>query len=198
MANRDTQGGLRFLKHKFGLPCVPNAYRVKSDYATALFIGDPVVLTGAGGTDPISQSGGMRDVQKATVSTTITGVIVSIDPVASVSSPNIPTKTYIPASTGGIVYVIDDPDALFLIQEDSVGGNIASATAEGEFCDLVFNSGDTATGLSKVELDSSDAGTGDNVRIEYLYDAPDNVEGANADWVVSINEHTYRAVSTPI
>ena len=193
MDNKDTKGGLRLLggQNVHTMVC-----KVSSSYATALAAGDPVVLAGTAETDPRTGDRLIPTVEKAAVGSTISGVIVGIVGATAATAPAIPTNNYIPASTGGLVIVCDDPEALFVIQEDSDSENMEAADV-GEFCDLVFNAMDTTTGLSQVELDSSNAGTGDNVRIMGLYPAPDNAVGANADWIVKINEHTFKAVSTP-
>lgn len=194
MANKDTAGGLRLVRCRDG---GIKTYKVASNYGSAIFVGDAVVLTGTSSTDPRTGDNLIPNVQLATVSSTITGVVVGIVGSTVATAPSIPTLPYIAANTGGLILVCDDPDAVFAIQEDSVGGNIA-ATAVGEFCDLTFAAGSTTTGLAQNELDSSDAGTGDNVRIIGLHKSPDNEVGANADWLVVINEHTFKAVSTPV
>ena len=48
MANVDTPFGLRPIRHRNGAPYngAVNPYYLRSDYAVATFIGDPVVKTG--------------------------------------------------------------------------------------------------------------------------------------------------------
>lgn len=193
MANIDRPMGARPLNPL----CKARPYVVESSYGTALHVGDPVVISGTSAADPRDAATLLPAVNRASTSSTITGFIVGIAYASSnVTAPDIPTKNYIAASTGGVVMVADDPDELFVMQEDSDASNIA-ATDVGEFCDLVITDGNTTTGLSNCELDSSDAGTGDNVRIVRLHNAVNNEVGANADWVIQINEHTYKGVSTP-
>lgn len=104
-------------------------------------------------------------------------------------------KNYYPGSvniTQGkiIADVIDDPSQLFVIQadEDIVQGDI------GWNGDVTTGStGNTTTGVSTMELDSStitkDANT--NLKIVGLYNTPGNELGNYAVVVVKINEHLY-------
>ena len=162
-----------------------------SAHSGALYVGDPVVLSGTGST------AGIPGVVKASVSSTITGIFMGKVPTSGVTAPAIPTVSYIADGGSATIYVCDDPQAIFEIQEDSVGGNIA-ATALGEFCDVTFGAGNANTEMSGCILDSSDAATGDNVRLLSVVQRPDNVFGNTyCRFLVTINEHTYNAVQTP-
>ena len=64
------------------------------------------------------------------------------------------SKIYFPASTSAYGYVMDDPDMVYSIQEDSVGGAIAIANAGYSVANLVAGAGgSTSTGL--FELDAA-------------------------------------------
>lgn len=87
-------------------------------------------------------------------------------------------------------FVTDDPNQLFGIQEDSVGGAITAANAGYSNANLVSGSGSTSTALSGWQLQSSTAGVGNGtyqLRILGLLRAPDNLIGVNAKWVVRLN-----------
>lgn len=86
--------------------------------------------------------------------------------------------------------VIDDPNQLFIIQadEDVVQADI------GKNADVVVGTGNTTTGVSAMELDSSTvANTAAlNLKIVGFYDVPANEVGENnVVVVVKINEHLY-------
>jgi hypothetical protein len=159
-------------------------YHVKSDYATAVFVGDAVSLTGAADTN------GVGDVDICAAGEVITGVVVGIkiDPaVAATIHPG-----YIPASTGGYVYVSDDPNALFEVQEDSVGGAAGVVAVGNVFNHTVATAGDTTTGLSGHELDSSDVGTGTGwVIVEAVQRVDNEPANTSAKFIVKPNEHSY-------
>lgn len=181
MANGNSAQGLIPRRLRTGAPWdgPVRTYHVPVGNATALFIGDPVIITGTGSTD------GYPDVGIATAGATnrITGVVVGFRPTAPFS----PYK-YLPASTEGYVLVADAADILYEIQEDSVGGALA-VTNIGQNCDLIAGTGNTSTGLSGWMLDSSTAATGATLqtRIIELQHRADNDIGTNAKWLVAIN-----------
>lgn len=104
-------------------------------------------------------------------------------------------KNYYPGSvniTQGkiIADVIDDPNQLFTIQadEDVVQADI------GKNADVVVGSGNTVTGVSAMELDSSTVAktAALNLKIVGFYNVPANEVGQNnVVVVVKINEHLY-------
>ena len=85
--------------------------------------------------------------------------------------------------------VIDDPNQLFVVQADE---DIERADL-GKNADIVIGTGNTSTGVSANELDSSSINTTAalNVKIISLYDIPDNAFANFALVVVKINEHLY-------
>lgn len=188
MANADRPSGFTPVRYLSGLPYSGAVRRYKKEASTIIGIGDPVVLTGSA-----EATTAIPLVDRAAAgSGTITGVVVAIDPLRSDLS-----KQYLAAADTGYLLVADEPNLLFEIQEDSDSSNIA-ITDVGEGCDLIVGNADTDTGRSIVELNSSDAGTGDQVQIMELVQREDNELGANAKWLVRINEHTYNSVGTMI
>jgi hypothetical protein len=181
MANGNSAQGLIPRRLRNGNPWDGplRTYHVPSSNATALYVGDPVIISGTGSTN------GYPDCVAATAGATnrITGVVVGFVP----SAPFAPYK-YLPASTDGYVLVADDPNILFEIQEDSVGGALA-VTNIGQNCDLIAAAGSAYTGYSGWMLDSSTAATGATlqVRIIELQHRADNDIGTNAKWLVAIN-----------
>lgn len=193
MANNDTPFGLRPLRHRNGAAYngAANAYYVPSTYATALFIGDPVVKTGTSNTSAVNgmAAGTLPEINKATAGdgNSITGVVVGF----AVDPDNL-GKVYNPASTARVVYVCDDPDVVFEIQAD---GSIPAASVGLNAVLIYTNTGSTITGRSGAELDTtSDAPAADasnQLTIQRVIDRPDNAEGADYTKVeVKINAHT--------
>lgn len=152
-----------------------------SSDSTAAFVGDLVKLTGTGGTD-----GETPVVTQAAAGDAAVGVIVSFAPdFANESFDSI----YRTASTARKALVCFGTDVLYAMQEDSVGGSLAT-TAIGGNADVVVGSGDTVTGLSGMEIDSSSATTSTaQLRIHHVDRKPGNALGTNCVWVVSINEN---------
>ena len=195
MANNDTPLGLIPIKDKNGAPYngAVNEYYIPSTYATALFVGDPVIITGTSNTTEYLSNppGTLPEINKATAAggNYISGVIVGFNFLADDL-----TKTYNAASTERIAYVADDPDLVFEIQEDS-GGTALAATSVGLNADLVYtHSGSTTSGKSGAELDRSTANTTNTLQLKILrlINRVDNVIGDSAKWEVMINLHTQR------
>jgi hypothetical protein len=88
-----------------------------------------------------------------------------------------------------IADVIDDPNQLFIIQNDGT----SAVTDYGLNADIVVGTGSTTTGVSANVLDTSSIATTAalNLKIVGLWDTPNNSVGANAVVVVKINEHLY-------
>lgn len=167
-----------------------NPYYVPSTYGTALYVGDPVVKTGTANTSAFLgyEAGTLPEINKSTAGTgnASTGVIVgfSVD-------PNGLSNQYNPASTARIVWVLDDPNAEFEIQDD--GTATLAATDVGANFNMVFSTaGSTTTGQSGVQLAANSTATTSTLQLNLLRLAPisNNSLGVNAVWRVKLNNHT--------
>lgn len=187
MANTDAPFGLRPVKHLDGSPYngATTKYYVPSTDNTAIFIGDAVVLGSTA-----DAYGNPTVTAYASGGGNIIGVCVGVEPETADST------IYRAASTARFVYVADAPDLVCEIQEDSVGGAVAVGQVGNNF-DIAVTAGSTTTGLSAMELDSSDAsGTAAaQLRLIGLVQRPDNEVGTNAKWLVAINEHSYKSTT---
>lgn len=166
-------------------------YYIPDDYATALFIGDPVVVTGDDMDVNLDgyKAGELQVINRAADTGAITGVIVGFKLDKDVAD----TVLHNPANTERIALVCDDPSAEFEVQCDGT----LSGDDLGNNTNVIFtNAGNTATGLSGCELDISDVGTTSTLQCKILRvakaDRPDedNTIGANTNVVVRINNHT--------
>jgi hypothetical protein len=192
--NNDTPFGLRPVRYRDGSPYngAVNPYYVNSSYATALYVGDPVVKVAGGsnaavvGEFPI---GTLPEIEKATAGdgNAITGVIVGFAP-----DPDNLGRIYNPASTERVAYVCDDPNVMFEIQAD---GAIAAAQVGLNAVLIYTHSGSTITGRSGAELDTTsdvpDADASNQLTILRVVNRPDNYAAtAYTKVLVSINQHT--------
>lgn len=195
MPNADTPFGLIPIKNSPFVEIPKNYYYIPSSYATALFIGDPVVKTGTSNTAAVTTAGrlfnpgSLPEINKATAGdgNAITGVIIGF--LANPSNLNV---AYNPASTERIAIVADSPLQEFEIQEESAGSPLA-ATSVGLNANVVYaESGSTATGFSGAELDTTSPATTATFQLKILrlLDAPENAIGQHAKWRVRINNHT--------
>lgn len=197
MANVDAAFGLRPVSHRNGAPYngAVNPYYKPASYATAMFAGDPAIITGTANTAEVARPGvgnfipgTLPEINLAGVTGGISGIVVAFG-----ADPNALEQAFSPASTEAIVWLADDPDLLFEVQEDSVGGALA-VTDVGLNTNLVLGAGSTITNLSTWELDSSLAAVTATLqmRIERLVNRADNEIGNQAKWLVAINVHTAR------
>ena len=190
MANKNTPFGLMPIKKD----CGKNYYYIPAAYGTALFIGDPVIITGTSNTANVVAgqrefaAGSLPEINKATagdgnkVVGSIVGFLTNFDDTS---------KNYNPASTEAIAIVADNEDQIFLIQEETAGTALA-ATSVGLNANLVYaESGSTSTGFSGAELDTSTPATDATFQLKILrlHEAADNAIGQHATWEVKINNH---------
>ncbi len=182
MANANSARGLvpirSFAGSNFANPL--RRYSVPSTYATDLFIGDPVLKTGT------SDADGYSEVNSAASGGSITGVVVGFEDPASM------LLGYGKASTTRAVLVDDNPESLFLVQEDAVGGALALASV-GLNCDLISAAGSAYTKMSGWMLDTSTAATTATLQVKIVEFShrPDNTPAsANSKVIVKINKHT--------
>ena len=181
MANNDKAFGLRPLGNLSGTGAQKQyGYEIADNQAGAIFQGDLVTL---------------KD-----------GYILQFNPAAHTAAVGVfngcfyndPTTqkptfiNYYPGSInitqGKIVAdVLDDPSQMFILQNDGT----SAVTDYGKNADIVIGTGNTVTGLSANELDTSTIATTAalNLKIIGLWDVPNNEVGANAVVVVKINEH---------
>lgn len=189
MANPNSPYGLKPVRERDGSPYsgAANTYYVPSTDATALFIGDPVILAGSADT-----AGTAPTVTRATAGATnrITGVVVGFQP-----SPDFVPYGYRPASTAMYVLVADDPYIEYVIQADADG---VAAAQVGLNANLTSGSGSTYTKRSGFILDGStpDADATYQLRILGLEPQINNEVGAYADVLVRINLPTEAGIAS--
>lgn len=189
MANPNSPYGLKPVRERDGSPYsgAANTYYVPSSDATALFIGDPVILAGSGDT-----SGNAPTVTRATAGATnrITGVVVGFQP-----SPEFVPYGYRPASTAMYVLVADDPFIEYSIQCDSTG---LAVTQIGENANLTAGSGSTATKRSGFILDGTTPDVDATYQLRILGFEPqiNNEVGAYVRTLVRINLPTEAGIAS--
>ena len=189
MANQLEKFGLRPYRKLDGTPLVgaQNRYTIKAGYGTAIYQGDLVIPVSTGNIERHTAGNG----------TAVVGVFNGVfynDP--TTQKPTY--KNYYPGSVtptqGDITaFVVDDPDAVFLMDADQ------SFTRADLFKNYsVTNAtGTTATGISQVQLDVSASGTATTFAVQAIdiSQDPDNsdVTVSNANILVRINNHFFRS-----
>lgn len=192
MANVDAPFGLRPVGPDGTSPYTGAArlYYVPASDSTAIFIGDPVIIVGDSNDNEIHgyPPGSLSEVTRATVgdANAITGVCVGV------KADTRESLTYRAASTERLLWVVDDPDAMFEIQAD---GTLTADSIGLNAVLIATHAGSTVTGLSGIELDTtSDAPAADSsnqLLIEALKPGVENdLASANAVALVKIINHT--------
>ena len=187
MANVSEKFGLRPYRKLDGTPLVgaQNRYTIASGYATAIYQGDLV--------EPLTSG----NIQKHGANTS--DAVVGVFNGCFYTDPTTQKPTFKNFYPGGIAasditaFVIDDPDAVFLIDADAA---FTRADLYKNYS-VTNTTGVTATGISKAQLDVSVSGVTATFAIQAIdiSQDPDNSDtsNANANVLVRINNHFYRS-----
>lgn len=190
MANANRPTGFSPFCYLNGSPWNGQArlYSIDASYGTALYIGDPV--KSGGGAD----AGGIPNIVIGGTTGALRGVIVGLGKYKGLmANPSNLDITYRPASDASVWYamVVDDPNVLFAVQEESNGTQIAAAeiglntisksgTGNGFISGWMIPSVTGATPATTATL---------QLRLMGLVQTPDNAFGAYAKHLVKINVH---------
>ena len=174
-------------------------YFTSASDSTAIFIGDPVVISG---TNP-ETAGKYRTVARATLAAgnAVCGVLDGVEPISPetvTTAPDLSRKHRV-ASVAQYVWVADDPGLEFLAGEDEGGAALVTGDI-GNLGIMVTGTGSTAYGTSGLLLDSSSftSGTATGQYILCgLVDRADFALGGDGQlFRVKINE-IYHQLATP-
>lgn len=160
----------------------PRLYSHASGDSVQIMVGDPVKIAGTAQTiNGITTS----DVVRAATGDVIAGVCVGIMPTTR------DTLSYGAASTAYNLFVDDDPNSLFEIQDISTGTPLTTADI-GLNCDFVVAAGNTFLGTSGVTLNNATEATTNTLDLKLV----DIVNRADVDntssplrFLVRINRH---------
>jgi hypothetical protein len=190
MANILERFGLRPSRQLNGSPFInaQNRYRIAANNSTAIFQGDLV----------IPQTSGNITRALANTSTAVVGVFNGCfytDPTTQK-----PTwKNYYPGSINAsdiTAYVVDGPDTVFEINSN---GTFAVADLFQNYS-VTNVTGNTLTGISKVQLDVANSGTASTFVVQAIdvSQDPDNsdINANNINVMVRISNHFYRTATT--
>jgi len=189
MANKDAPFGLRPVRNLNGSPWNESTQRclIEDDYNQALFIGDPVIVTGTAGADDTS---GLPVINIASAGDTnsIYGVIVSFDP-----DPTNLERKHHAALTAGYANVCIDPFVVFIVQDDA--GAVLDGDSISDNAVLASGTGSTVTGLSGWELAAATTPASNSsyqLLILQKHHVENNAMGNNCIWEVMISNHVLR------
>lgn len=171
MSNATGAFGLRPVRYLDGTPWNGRVIKcyVSSAYATALYVGDAVLMSPTAAEKDPTGNHLTVNVSSGADGVIIWGVIVGIEP-----NPDNLGRLYIPASTGGYVYVVRASDDL-LFEIRGCGGGTPTSVFVGQNAVLKSGTGSTVTGLSGYTLD------------EGTTDAPD-ADQSNSLWIYGVKQ----------
>ena len=189
MANQPEKFGLRPDRKLDGSPLVgaQNRYVIKAGSATAIYQGDAVIPTSNG------------NIERATANTS--DAVVGVFNGCFYNDPTTQKPTYSNYYPGSITptqgditaFVVDDPDAVFLMNADQ---SFVRADLYKNYS-LSNTTGVTQTGISKVQLDVSVSGVATTFAVQAIDISQDpensDVTTSNANILVRINNHFYRS-----
>ncbi len=186
MANSNSPFGLRPAKGANGqvVTGAPRLYSHASGDATALYIGDLVKLAGTaqtinGVTTP--------DVVRAATGDVILGVVVGINPTSR------DTLGYGAALTAYTLFVDDDPNSLFEVQDVSTGTAL-TVNDVGLNANFVVAAGSTYTNQSGTTLDNTTEATNNTLDLK-LVEVVNRADVDNTSsplrFLVRINRHQF-------
>ena len=196
MANTDRPNGFRPYRYLNGSPWNGQCrkYEVPVGTTTSIFVGDLVTLSTDAPTEEYAA------VKAAGTSDIPIGALVAIDPappsksLAGGGTSNINlSANHVAATTKTMVWVADDPNILFAVQEDSATTPIALASI-GLNATFVATAGNTTTGASGYELDSDSVDTTNTLPLKVIgiVNSPNNeIDATNgsAKIIVQLNTH---------
>jgi len=189
MANQLEKFGLRPHRKLDGTPLVgaQNRYTIKANYGTAIFQGDLVIPTSTGNIE--RHTGNTSDA----VVGVFNGVFYNDPTTQKPTFSNYYPGSINPSEGNITAFVVDDPDAVFLMDADEaftradLFKNYSVTTAGGV----------TQTGISSVQLDVSASGTTATFAVQAIdiSQDPDNSDTgtSNANILVRINNHFFRS-----
>lgn len=197
MANKDARFGLKPIGHIHGAGYNAKIMKcyLQSDYATAIYVGDPVVITGTSNTAVVTSGlethgiGTLPSVNKASAGdgNKISGVVVGFEEIVRSA-----TAPYNPASTERVVLVNVDPGTIYQIQAD---GSVAATDIMSNANLIYTHAGSTGSGLSGAELDTSSMTTTNTYQLKILGNADipgrNELGSANPVLIVKINNHSF-------
>lgn len=176
--------GLRPIRHLTNSDIASTEMTIASGYATAIYSGDPVTRI-ADGTITQAAAGGV-----------IIGVFDGV--LYTKADGEIVFSRYWPAgqvATGIKAFVYDDPKIVYSVWDDA-DSDFLTAADVGTSADIIVGTGNAASGLSSVMLDTSNASASAGQlkirdKVERTGNEWSTVAGTQVEVEVTLNEHFY-------
>ena len=175
----------------YAVPTAPTVYIFHNDI---VLHGSSMVSTPQGYL-PIIEDGSVPDSTAFILGSVLSVYDENMEPALYITIGEVGNSTI-----AGYVLVADDPNQLYIAQEDG-GGNAIDVAEMGNNIDLIagtFCAGNTYTGIGKMELDSDSAGAAAALQFKLIRPHEDDTIAVDATpynrWIVSVNEHFFHDV----
>ena len=175
MANIDAPFGFRQYKGTGSAPTYEqNTRKIASDNTTKIFFGDAVIPLTTGYISQAAAAGTIR----------IEGIFAGCKYTSTSQKRTVWSNYWGGADATGDVeaYVIDDPNAQFIVQsQDGTGTSPITFANIGEYINLIPGTGNTSTGISAMTVDQDTLGTTVTLpfRIVGLVESPPGANGTD-------------------
>ena len=192
MANANRPSGFKPVRYLNGSAWngQANLYSIAASYGVELAIGDPVISSGTADTN------GIPGIALAAATGAVRGVIVGLGKHQGlIANPGNLDTTKRPASDPAVWYalVVDDPNVIFEIQEESNGTALAATEVGLNTVPLLAAAGTYLSGWLLRSTTGATAATTATLQLRLMglaqYPAGTNVFGAYAKWLVKFNVH---------
>ena len=187
MANLNAARGFRPVRYSDNKAYLGAQTKYYCAGGAVLGVGDPIVrVTGGTAADP---AGVAAAVVRATTGSYITGVIVGFD----ANPANLQEVGYRgTGDTNYYVYVADEPDLIFEVQEGGSGSALTTANIGQSINSITAVNANTTIGTSLFQIDNATVTTSDTGTwiIVGLVQRADVATGQYARWLVKPNLHT--------
>lgn len=200
MANANRPSGYTPVQYLNGSPWTGQSrlYSIAANYNTALYVGDPCISSGT------SDAFGIQGIALGAETAALRGVIVGLyDSGSTTAVPGgvsvggifNPSLTYRPASHANVWYasVVDDPNVIFQIQEESNGTALSAAEVGLNQIGATGSGNGYISGWQLSSYSGATPNTTNTLQLRLLglaqVPAGTNAFGAYAKWLVQINVH---------
>lgn len=190
MANENRPAGFIPREYLNGTPWNGQArlYSIAAAYGTALYVGDPVISSSS------ADANGVPGIARGVGTGALRGVIVGLGKTpGGLFNPSNLDITYRPANDPAVWYaaVVDDPNVLFEIQEESNGTQLAATEVGLNQISLAGTGNGFVSGWQVRSTSGATAATTATLQLRLmgLVQRPGNAFGAYAKWLVQINVH---------
>ena len=170
-----------------------NWYAIVTEYATAVHVGDAAEIGGTAITTKRRGTIQNMQVEETGAAGSMLGSVLSLEDSSGVPVSYLAASTVGDGTVAGYALISDHPQQVYIAQEDGDTSSIVAANIGLNVEGISTHSGDTNTGRSKMELDSSSVATTGTLAWKLIGVHPDDsissagAAGNHARFIVMVN-----------